>query len=101
MDLDNLLHDIGIIKLDSPVNSEQQVALLPLAESSTYPSERSSVFVAAWPDINVNGTQTAAANLMDLAKFYVYNKTRCENRSYSNFKVDWQSQICAGSNIII
>ena len=90
----NELNDIAVLKLSEPVplGMNVQLACLPQARSSTYPSVNTSVWAIGW---GTNAFAGTAADTLNQVELSVLDSASCSYlRSY--FAQDERSQMCAG-----
>lgn len=91
-DKENKLNDVAIIKLTDEIefNNFIQPACLPIDDN--YPSNEIDAWAAGWGKLKFNGK---TPETLQNVKLKIYHHSKC-NLGYSNTKVDWKKQICAG-----
>jgi len=87
----NIVNDIALLFLDSPVklNNHIQMACLPQSVSSKYPGENLDAYVAGWGLLHMDDSFTP--DLLHNLKLSILPSSFC---SYSDFSDE--AMICAG-----
>jgi secreted trypsin-like serine protease len=75
------------------LNNKVQIACLPKQQSSAYPSDNNTIYVAGWGANEYGGP---ISKILYNVKLRIYEKSYCEMESLIGYEKDFSSQICAG-----